>query len=254
MKKQFLKKFSICILSAYAGICYAIEPSGARPISENTHSDFEIIIPLTILGIFVVGYIALKVGIFFEGYKKETNTHQSSSKQKWQNNPFAHKVVDGRIEEIKEITQQKSIRSSTYQKKSIAELHQLATNGDAQAQYFLGEYYSKDNIPGPLTVRSTKPSYVDWYRKSAEQGFPLAQVKMGSCYQYGMGVIKDESKALEWYHKAAIQGNAQAQMILGSIYFNGECGVTKNKEKGILWFRKSAEKGNTVAQFLLKNL
>ena len=247
------KKLSVCILLASARICYAIDPNGARPIGENTHSDFEMFIPLTILGIFVVGYIALKVGIFFKGYKKDDNTHPSSSKQKIQNNPFARKVMNGQIEEIKKIAQQKAQKSTTYQKKSFAELHQLATNGDAEAQYYLGEYYSKDEIPGPIPLRSTKPSSVDWYRKSAEQGFPLAQIKMGGCYQYGIGVVKDESKALEWYHKAADQGDAQAQMILGSIYFNGECGVTKNREKGIQWLRMSAEKGNAAAQFFLKH-
>lgn len=254
MNTRLVRKPFVCILLTYARICYAIDPSGARPIGENTHSDFEIFIPLTILIIFVVGYIVLKVGIFFEGNKKDGKTPQSNSKQDSQKNPFARKVMDGQIEEIKKITQQKTRKSTTYQKKGIVELHQLAANEDAEAQYYLGEHYSKDEVSGPIPLHSTKLHSVGYYRKSAEQGFPLAQIKMGNCYQYGVGVVKDESKALEWYHKAAAQGDAQAQMILGRIYFYGECGVRKDKEEGIRWFRKSAEQGDAMAQFILKKL
>jgi TPR repeat protein len=39
----------------------------------------------------------------------------------------------------------------------------------------------------------------------------------GVCYADGLGVSKDEAKAVEWYSAAAAQGHAQAQFNLGML-------------------------------------
>ena len=49
------------------------------------------------------------------------------------------------------------------------------------------------------------------YKSAAEQECPEAQYKLGRCYFFGVGVERDENKAVEWYFKAAEQGNAEAQ-------------------------------------------
>ena len=46
------------------------------------------------------------------------------------------------------------------------------------------------------------------YEYAAKRGHYQAQLNLGVCYQYGIGVEKDEKQAVEWYQKAAEQGDA----------------------------------------------
>ena len=55
----------------------------------------------------------------------------------------------------------------------------------------------------------------------AEKGDAEAQFFLGSVYQTGNGVPKDEVEAVKWYRKAADQGNASAQANLGACYEEG---------------------------------
>ncbi|MEY8687941.1 protein kinase [Bacteroides sp. AN502(2024)] len=83
--------------------------------------------------------------------------------------------------------------------------------------------------------------------KAANQGYVVAQCKLGVCYDYGNGVEKDSVKAVEWYKKAAEQGNAEAQYRLGMCYNISEGDWVKAVE----WYRKAAEQGNAGAQYCL---
>ncbi len=91
-----------------------------------------------------------------------------------------------------------------------------------------------------------------WNKKAAEQGYMLAQNKLGSYYYHGIGVTQDYKKAVEWYRKSADQGHAVAQNNLGSCYFSG-IGVTQDYKKAVEWYRKSAEQGYVLAQNSLGN-
>lgn len=92
-----------------------------------------------------------------------------------------------------------------------------------------------------------------WYEKAALQGNATAQCNMGYLYAQGLGVKKDDAKALYWYQKAADQGNAEGQQNLGLIYEYGY-GVPKNQEQAIFWYRKATEQGVFSAQQRLKQL
>ena len=61
--------------------------------------------------------------------------------------------------------------------------------------YHEGVGVSKDNAES-----------VRWYRRAAEQGFALAQIKVSLAYFRGRGVAKDLNKTVEWLHRAAAQG------------------------------------------------
>ena len=37
---------------------------------------------------------------------------------------------------------------------------------------------------------------------------------LGNAYMLGMGVARDNAKAVEWYRKSAVQGNVSAQEVL----------------------------------------
>ncbi len=54
----------------------------------------------------------------------------------------------------------------------------------------------------------------------AETGDAFAQCELGICYDFGRGVVKDETEAARWYRKAAEQGYASAQRNLGISYAN----------------------------------
>ena len=45
----------------------------------------------------------------------------------------------------------------------------------------------------------------------------VAQYNLGYCYEFGIGVEKNEVKAFEYYKKSADQGYLDAQLILGYL-------------------------------------
>ena len=53
----------------------------------------------------------------------------------------------------------------------------------------------------------------------ANEGNAEAQTFIGSLYENGLGVIKDEKNALDWYEKAGKAGNAKGQHNAGIFYY-----------------------------------
>ena len=93
---------------------------------------------------------------------------------------------------------------------------------------------------------------IEWYRKSAEQGYVEAQYSLYECYLVGKGCKKDFVKAFEWLRKAALQGSAKAQYKLALCYISG-CGCDKDNEKACDWLNKSASEHYQFAIEMLKN-
>ena len=78
-----------------------------------------------------------------------------------------------------------------------------AEQGDAQAQYRLGEcYYFKRGVK-----RNYKKA-VYWCEKAAEEGIGGAQYILGACHFKGKGTEKDLDKAFLWFTKAAQNGKS----------------------------------------------
>ena len=82
------------------------------------------------------------------------------------------------------------------------ELHQLAEQGDAGAQYNLGFMY--DNGEGVL---QDDKRAVNWYRKAAEQGYANAQYNLGLMYSNGEGVLQDYRMVYMWLNLARYNGS-----------------------------------------------
>src|SRR5438045_3149535 len=55
--------------------------------------------------------------------------------------------------------------------------------------------------------------------KSAEEGYKFALYMVGYCYQYGVGILKDENQAFEWYLKAAKKGDVCCQYLVANYYY-----------------------------------
>lgn len=121
-------------------------------------------------------------------------------------------------------------------------IESLAEEGDMDAQYELGVRY----IEGDGVEQSAEKA-VEWFRKSAGQGYAAAQNHLGVCYENGDGVEQSAEKAVMWYRKAAEQGYALAQNNLGVCYYDGD-GVEQSAQKAVQWFRKAVEQGCAAAQ------
>ncbi|MDR2875906.1 MAG: sel1 repeat family protein, partial [Methylobacillus sp.] len=136
-------------------------------------------------------------------------------------------------------------------------IRKQAEQGNAQAQYDLGEMYEW----GMHGVERDYAQALFWYRKAAEQGQYLAdrkvslveekwrnalgdaelpalralakngnafaQYELGLRYESGWDVAQDEAAAAEWYRKAAEQGDREAAAGLGSLYADGR-GVARD--------------------------
>ena len=69
----------------------------------------------------------------------------------------------------------------------------------------------------------------------AEQGHPIAQFNLALLYHSGSGINLDESKALEWYEKSAKNGYYKAQEYMAVGYREGWFGLPKNRKKADYW-------------------
>ena len=69
---------------------------------------------------------------------------------------------------------------------------------------------------------------------------------MGTSYEFGTGITKDNEKALYWYKEAARNGNINAMKELGSIYAEGDLGVQKDIQEAKRWndMARKAEQKN----------
>jgi TPR repeat protein len=119
----------------------------------------------------------------------------------------------------------------------------LANQGNAQAQFNLGEMYAEGH-----GVPQDYAQAVGWFQKAADQGYPAAQYNLAASYYNGEGVARDPVKAVEWSRKAADQGVAMAQFGLARAYYSGE-GVAKDYALALQWSLKAADQGLAEAQF-----
>ena len=124
-------------------------------------------------------------------------------------------------------------------------LRDAAEQGDAKAQYTLGNTYQDGDGVEKDSVEAVK-----WFRKSAEQGFAKSQFSLGVAYDNGDGVDERPAEAVWWFRKAAEQGFAKAQKSLGNAYYTGD-GVKKNSAESVHWYRLAAEQRHADAQFSL---
>ena len=121
-----------------------------------------------------------------------------------------------------------------------SELFPRAHQGDAEAQFRLGEMCATGK-GGPRSSRAA----LKYYRNAAQQGHVEAQFRVGNMYRSGTGVF-DNSEANKWHRKAAEQGHAEAQYTLGQM-----CDDGLRDQEAFQWYHKAAEQGHAEAQYRL---
>ena len=136
--------------------------------------------------------------------------------------------------------------------KDFKSLKALAEKGDARAQFqlankfYYGEEVAKDYVQS-----------FEWASRSAAQDNPKAKYRLASLYLQGIGIAKDEDKAMalfkecaEGIRKLAEQNDAQAQSNLGWMYHTGQ-GVEQDFKEALKWFQEAADQGDAFAQLYL---
>jgi TPR repeat protein len=133
---------------------------------------------------------------------------------------------------------------------------QDAEEGDADAQYELGDiYYFGEDLDQDYVQAAI------WYRKAAEQSHKDATYSLGLLYELGAGVPQDYAQARRWYAQASEQGQTDARYRLGMLYQNGQ-GMAQNYRAAASLYRDAAEpsddnwyprdyQGHADAQFAL---
>lgn len=116
---------------------------------------------------------------------------------------------------------------------------------DAKTQFELGEAY----IFGKDGIEINFVTAFSWFKKSAEQKYPPALYRMGTCYQDGVGVDKDDVEACHWYREAAKYGHAESMYMLVLNYLTDEMGYFYDdyEEEALKWLRLARNQGHKEA-------
>jgi TPR repeat protein len=94
---------------------------------------------------------------------------------------------------------------------------------------------------------------VDYLRRSAELGYPQAQVVVGYFYDTGSVVTQDPGQAADWYKKAAKQDDRLADWLVGRLYYTGS-GVPRDLNAAETWLQRAANQGDPFGQQLLGSI
>ena len=124
----------------------------------------------------------------------------------------------------------------------------LADQGNADAQYDVGEMYEKGSGVAP----DLKKAFA-WFDKSANQGHVKAQFKVAYMYYKGQGVDANVNKAYQLMEKPANDGNVRAQFYLAQMLANGD-GVKSDHDEAFTWYSRSSLGGYKPADDALAEL
>ena len=127
---------------------------------------------------------------------------------------------------------------------AVAELEQIARQGDPHAQYLMGLLYRDSGLLVPDAEQARR-----WLELSARE-LPDAQYALGKLYLSDDPDIHDPAKGLYWLQQAADSRHEYAAYRLGKEYLSGE-NVSKDTAKAAAYLQQAAEQANPYAQYLL---
>jgi uncharacterized protein len=119
------------------------------------------------------------------------------------------------------------------------------TNRNAPRLFELGMDALTGIGPGRDTVAA-----MDYFRKSADMGYPPAQIALGYYYEVGGLIATDPAQAVDWYKKAAKQDDRVADWVLGRMYFTGT-GTPRDLAQAQVVLQRSANQDDPFGQHLL---
>ena len=89
--------------------------------------------------------------------------------------------------------------------------------------------------------------------RASELGSPIAMNNLATYYETGLGVAKNEARAVELYRQAADGGDPYAMLNLGLAYRYGRLGVEQDEKKAKAILKKAASGGVEGAKQELTN-
>ena len=99
-----------------------------------------------------------------------------------------------------------------------------------------------------LGVKKNNEKALEQYKKAAVKGLVKAQSRIGDWYYRGDCVEQDCYEAFNWYLLAAVQGDAYSKYRLGYMYYHGE-GVKRDFNEALKWFMEAAEQDYSYSQY-----
>jgi GAF domain/PilZ domain/Sel1 repeat len=94
---------------------------------------------------------------------------------------------------------------------NLAQLRQLASQGDASAENTLGLLYITGD--DKQQIKPDEKAAAEWFIKAAERGSVPAESKLGSLYWGGRGVQKDDTRAYFWTVLARASGDDASRVL-----------------------------------------
>ena len=104
----------------------------------------------------------------------------------------------------------------------------------AYVVFLIGPSSLKGQDRGPLDpCQHLTETAARWSRLAAEGEYPPAQYNLAKMYCLADGVPKNKTEDVEWFKKAAELGDAVAQVKLGLRYRDGK-GVSQEDRKSVV--------------------
>ena len=100
-----------------------------------------------------------------------------------------------------------------------------------------------------LGVAKNETRALFWYRNAADIGDAIGMYYTGRAHELGRGVSQNTDKAQTWYRQSAEAGSTEAQLALGKLLLR-----QGKSEEGRNWVRQAAHSGDVVAQRYLAGL
>jgi len=118
----------------------------------------------------------------------------------------------------------------------------LAKKGNTEAQFKVGEMYETG-----FGVKQDRKKAMEWITRAAKKGHESANFQLFYWDIEKNGLTKTNKAKFEVLKQKAVNANSQAQYYLGKMYAHG-VGVRKNDDKAIKWLNKAALVGVLEAE------
>ena len=122
-----------------------------------------------------------------------------------------------------------------------------AKNGDAEAQYELGQLFENGK-----EVKRNVVTAAEWYRLAADQGLTKAQYYVGMWYANGIVVTQNEGLASSYLTAAADKGYEKANKFLERTQAGRL--VDNSESIAIWWLKQKSSQGSAGAKYRLAQL
>jgi hypothetical protein len=114
-------------------------------------------------------------------------------------------------------------------------LKDMFNKGDGKACWYLG------NIIIVNKMKNFNENALSWYKRGAELKNIESIGACGLCYENGIGVEKNYSKAMYYYLQAANAGSIRECRVIGDIFYTGRLNMDIDKKEAKKWYEKAIE-------------